>query len=426
MANNKDLVSKEILQKATQDILQTVVDHLYEYEEYTDGEISDLFDLTPEEVKSISEIINDEVISKYKIWSSKGTSDKIDSAKIECQDYANNLIKNISSIELEWCETTLPTTGESNKIYILPKTVDSNTVNTLNIWNISSNSYVTIGNLEVDLTQYFTKDEINTMLTDYAKKSEVLPMDSVINDTSTASGTNVLSASASVNELNKKIDKTSIATTMSTTPTDEKVLSEKAVKTELDLKANDDEVVKKTDTTTTIGNTSTDSELPTAKAVYNLVGNENRRGYIYNNPTYRGNTWNRVFKVNSLLYCNSGFLTVTVYSSGLCQIATFLMSKNFNRLNIKQINCGGYNGDKGQSRPIKVRIIGCEHGNDSFLEIYVSGTTSTNVVTTYMPLHCNSVEVLNEEGSIPDGMFACEMTSTHDTYDTAAYTSVLK
>ena len=268
MANNKDLVSKEILQKATQDILQNVVDHLYEYEEYTDEEISDLFNLTPEEVKSISEIINDEVISKYKIWSSKGTSDKIDSAKIECQDYANNLIKNISSIELEWCETTLPTTGETNKIYILPKTVDSNIVNTLNIWNTSTNSYVSIGNLEVDLTQYFTKDEINTMLTDYAKKSEVLPMDSVINDTSTASGTNVLSASVTINELNKRIDKTSINTAMSSTPTDEKVLSEKAVKTELDLKANDDEVVKKTDITTTINSTSTDDVVPTSKAVY--------------------------------------------------------------------------------------------------------------------------------------------------------------
>lgn len=227
MANNKDLVTKEILQKATQDILQSVVDHLYEYEEYTDEEISDLFNLTPEEVKSISEIINDEVISKYKIWSSKGTSDKIASAKIECQEYANDLIKNISSIQLEWCETSLPITGESNKIYILPKTVDSNIVNTLNIWNTSTTSYVTIGNLEIDLTQYFTKDEINTMLNDYAKKSEVLPIDSVIDDISTASGTNVLSASASVNELNKKIDKTSIATSVDSTSTNDEVIGAK-------------------------------------------------------------------------------------------------------------------------------------------------------------------------------------------------------
>ena len=133
-----------------------------------------------------------------------------------------------------------------------------------------------------------------------------------------------------------------------------------------------------------------------------------------------------MFRVNSSLSCDSGFLTVTAYSNGLCQIATFLMSKNFNRLNIKQINCGGYNGDKGQTRPIKVRIISSETSVYSFLEIYVSGTASTNVVATYMPLHCDSVVVLNEEGSIPNGMFACEMTATHDTYDSATYTSVLK
>ena len=187
-----------------------------------------------------------------------------------------------------------------------------------------------------------------------------------------------------------------------------------------------DKKVNKTDITTTIDSTSTDTQVPSAKSVYNLAGNENRRGYVYNNPTYRGNTWNRVFRVNSLLSCDSGFLTVTVYSNGLCQIATFLMSKNFNRLSIKQINCGGYNGDKGQTRPIKVRIVSGETIGYSFLEIYVSGTSNTNVVATYMPLSCNSVVVLNEKGSIPSGMFACEMTATHDTYTSATYTSILK
>ena len=187
-----------------------------------------------------------------------------------------------------------------------------------------------------------------------------------------------------------------------------------------------DNKIDKTDINTTISSSSTNTQVPSAKSVYNLAGNENRRGYVYNNPTYRGNKWNRVFRVNSLLSCDSGFLTVTVYSNSLCQIATFLMSKNFNRLNIKQINCGGYNGDKGQTRPIKVRIVSAETIGFSFLEIYVSGTSNTNVVATYMPLSCNSVVVLNEEGSIPNGLFACEMTATHDTYENATYTSILK
>ena len=217
-----------------------------------------------------------------------------------------------------------------------------------------------------------------------------------------------------------KIDKASITTTIDSTSTDTQVPSAKSIKTELDLKEG---VSNKT---TTINSSSTNTQYPSAKSVYDLAGNENRRGYVFNNPTYRGNTWNRVFRVNSLLSCDSGFLTVTVYSNGLCQIATFLMSKNFNRLNIKQINCGGYNGSNGKGRPIKVRIVSAETIGYSFLEIYVSGTMSTNVVATYMPLSCNSVVVLNEAGSVPNGMFACEMTATHDTYENATYTSILK
>ena len=236
----KDLISNEVLQKATQDILQTVVEHLYDYEEYSDEFISDLFQLTPEEAKSISEIINDEVVSKYKLWSSQGTTDKINEAKLECQDYANDLIKDLSSIQLVWCETSLPTTGETNKIYILPVTGGSTTVNTLNIWNSTTSAYVTIGNLEIDLTTLYTKTEIDTILSDYAKKTEVLSIDNVITDTSKSTGTNVLSASTSMSELDKKVDKTSIITTIDSTSTDEQVVSAKTVYTELDKNISND------------------------------------------------------------------------------------------------------------------------------------------------------------------------------------------
>ena len=41
--NNKDLISNEVLQKATQDILQTVSEHLYEYTPYTNEEIAEIF-----------------------------------------------------------------------------------------------------------------------------------------------------------------------------------------------------------------------------------------------------------------------------------------------------------------------------------------------------------------------------------------------
>ena len=280
-----------------------------------------------------------------------------------------------------------------------------------------------------------TKDEVfgthgakalyDELVTSISKKANATDLTTHTNDTDI----HITTAERTAwNKVDNKVDKTDIIDNLTSTNTDKPLSANqgKVLNDKIGLKANDNEVVKKTDITTTIDSTSTNSQVPTAKSVYNLAGNENRRGYIFNNPTYRGDTWNRVFRVNSLLSCDSGFLTVTVYSNGLCQIATFLMSKNFNRLNIKQINCGGYNGDKGQSRPIKVRIVSAETIGYSFLEIYVSGTSNTNVAATYMPLSCNSVVVLNEKGSIPSGMFACEMTATHDTYENATYTSVLK
>ena len=234
--NNKDLISNEVLQKATQDILQAVVEHVYDYEEYSDEFISDLFQLTPEEAKSISEIINDEVVSKYKLWSSQGTTNKINEAKLECQNYSNELIKDLSSISLEWCETSLPTIGEVNKIYVLPVISGGKTVNTLNIWNSTTSAYVSIGNLEIDLTTLYTKSEIDTMLADYAKKTEVLSIDNVITDTSKATGTNVLSASTSMSELDKKVDKTNITTSIDSSSKEEEVPSAKTVYEELDGK----------------------------------------------------------------------------------------------------------------------------------------------------------------------------------------------
>ena len=62
-----------------------------------------------------------------------------------------------------------------------------------------------------------------------------------------------------------KVDKTSIATALDDTVTDEQVYSAKAMNTELDG------VVKKTDISTTIDSTSTDDTVPTNKAVYDSL-----------------------------------------------------------------------------------------------------------------------------------------------------------
>lgn len=225
----KKVVTKELLEKSTQDILQSVVEHLYDFESYTDDEISALFSLTPEEAQRISDIISDNVISQYKLWSSKKTSDAISEAQIECNNYASELISNISSIKLEWCETALPSTGESNKIYILPVTSGSDTVNTLNLWDSTNSNWVVIGNLEIDSTQYYTKTEIDSKLDEKANKTEILSQDDIITTPDSATTANVLSAKTTVDELNNKLSVDKLSTVVDNLSTNDTVPTSKAV-----------------------------------------------------------------------------------------------------------------------------------------------------------------------------------------------------
>ena len=368
--------------------------------ELTLDEIKAMLGLTTEQLTTLSSIILDSEVRLDKTYSSSKIYTSIQDAIDTAKAYTLAEIGKASGASYKIASSTSDMTDEK-VIYLLQNG------STYDMYIVDSGTPTRIGDVSIDLSDYYTKTEINN---DFLKKTDA---------TSTYATKVELNGKADATALDDKVDKTDIVNNLTSTDTNKPLSANQG-------KALDDKKIDKTSITTTIDGTNTDTQVPSAKSVYNLAGNENRRGYVFNNPTYRGDTWNRVFRVNSLLSCDSGFLTVTVYSNGLCQIATFLMSKNFNRLSIKQINCGGYNGDKGQTRPIKVRIVSAETIGYSFLEIYVSGTSNTNVVATYMPLSCNSVVVLNEEGSIPSGMFACEMTATHDTYENATYTSILK
>ena len=100
----------------------------------------------------------------------------------------------------------------------------------------------------------------------------------------------------------KKLDKTALVTTIDDNSDDNHTPSALATKTELDKKANDNEVVKTTDITTTIDSTSTDSKIPSAKAIYdtvkNIITSEN---FSYNADTDRTDTGNRINAVKTVL-----------------------------------------------------------------------------------------------------------------------------
>ena len=223
------IITDDILQKAIQDTIQIIADNIFEFESYSDESIAELFDLTSEEAEKVSQLINDEVISKYKIWSSYGTNEVIKSAVSEANDYTDNRLSNLASISLKYC-TALPTMGESNCIYIL-KSTNSNP-DTLNLYDVDNASWVSIGSFDVSLDDYYTKTEIDTALVLKADKIEILAQDDVIVDTSLATTSNVLSATTTVNELDKKFDKDNLVTTYSANVTDEQVFSAKVVHSE--------------------------------------------------------------------------------------------------------------------------------------------------------------------------------------------------
>ena len=74
-------------------------------------------------------------------------------------------------------------------------------------------------------------------------------------------------------ELGNKVDKTDIVDNLTSTNTDKPLSAKqgKVLKDEVDLKANDDEVVKKTDITNTIDINSSGTKIPNVKAIYNDI-----------------------------------------------------------------------------------------------------------------------------------------------------------
>ena len=230
---------------------------------------------------------------------SKQIADDIAQSSLYANEYTDSLLKNISSIQLEWCETNLPTTGENNKIYILPVTSGSGstTVNTLNIWNNTSNDWVSIGNLEIDITQFYDKTQIDTKMDLKANKTEVVANDKIVQ------------------------------TLDSTTNSSDTILSTSGLQVEMDKKANDDEVIKKTSLVTSIDENSTDIQVPSALAVFNLLKTVYPVGSIYINTTdvnpstiFGFGTWERVAQNMTLWGSSADGEVGTTKSAGLPNI----------------------------------------------------------------------------------------------------------
>ena len=237
--NSQKIVTDEILKLAIEKVLIALSDYIYDETDYTETEVDGFFDGTKEQIEYYSSLINDQSESSLRLWSSSKVKESIATAILESNEYSDNLISNLSSINLKYVES-LPDTGDSSTIYIL-KSASEADPDTLNLFD--GTQWVTIGNFEIDMANYVTTDDMNTELGKKANDNEVVKVSDILTDTTGASNNNVLSASATVTELDKKVNKTDIVDNLTSTDTD-KPLSAKQGKALDDKKLNKADVDK--------------------------------------------------------------------------------------------------------------------------------------------------------------------------------------
>ena len=265
------IIDEDVLKLAISNIMQTLSDYIYIEEEYDDDSINSLFDVKDaQELSYYESLIQDSNISSNRIWSSSKVKEEIAKSIIESNSYSDGLLANISSIELKYV-TSLPTTGNSNTIYIL-KSTDTNP-DTLNLYN--DGAWISIGQFTISLDQYVKTEDMNNALATKANDSEVLKLDKVLTTTTGATNDNVLSATTTIEELNKKanddevLKNTDIIDNLTSIDADKPLSANQGsvIKTELDKKANttdmNTELAKKINTADIIDNlASTDINKP--------------------------------------------------------------------------------------------------------------------------------------------------------------------
>ena len=232
--NTQKMITDAIFKSAIEKILTEISDYIYVEEPYTKPEIDDMFDATSQEIDYYSSLINDGMISENRLWSAKKISEELAKCILESNAYTDGLLSNISSIELKYV-TSLPVDNiSSNTIYILKSSLETEP-DTLNLYD--GTQWTEIGKFEFDMSGYVTTDDMNTELAKKANNKEVVKVSDIITDTTGASNNNVLSASVTVTEIGKKVNKTDIIDNLTSTNTD-KPLSAKQGKALDDKKLN--------------------------------------------------------------------------------------------------------------------------------------------------------------------------------------------
>ena len=221
------------------------------FDELTLDQVKALISLTDQELKTMTQLISDSEVRLDKTYSSSKIYTDIQDAISSCKQYVLiELAKKSTGSFKKANDTTEVTDG--NYLYLIMNSVTSK----YDIYALVDSNVELLTSVDVNLDDYLTKtDAENT----YLKKTD-------------ADG-----KYATITTVDGKVNKTDIVDNLTSTDTDKPLSANqgKVLKDEVDLKANDSDVVKKTDIVTTIDSASTDDKTPSAKAVYDNIKNKN-------------------------------------------------------------------------------------------------------------------------------------------------------
>ena len=251
---DKKIITDELLKLQTEKVLQVIADNVYSEEEYSEQEINDMFDATPEKLAYYESLIQDDTVSLNRIFSSKKVSDLIAEGILEANKYTDQA--SVRNLTTEIVSSTTDVIKE-NVLYLI---LSDASTNAYEQYMLIGGTATALGSTKVDLSNIYNKSEIDTKLDNKANKSEVLSIDSVQTIAGSETNDTVYSSKLTKDELDKKVNVTDVVDNLTSTDTN-KPLSAKQGKVLEDNKLN------KTDIVTTINSTSTDDTIPSAKTI---------------------------------------------------------------------------------------------------------------------------------------------------------------
>lgn len=211
----------------------------------------------------------------------------------------NDLIGQIKTISIQVVDT-LPTTGENNIIYLVPKEGSKDDVYNEYIW--VNNAWELIGSTQIDLTGYATEDWVNTQIANFLTESQITQL---INN----SLANYYTQEQVNNLLNNKADKSSIPTKTSQLTNDSGYIDNTV--NNLENYYQKSETYNQTQVNNLLNNKADKTEIPTKVSEL-----ENDEGYISELPVASATQLGGIKVGDNLIITKDGVLSATGGGTG--------------------------------------------------------------------------------------------------------------